>query len=294
MTQPPEPDWSTRLALSVAREVRRHRQAAGMSAQQLADRCSEIGMPIKRSVLANLESGRRTTVSISEVLVLAAALDIPPALLVFPVGYEEAQEVLPKAEMEPLQAVDWFSGVSAEPVRDRPFANNTLFLFRRHRSLVNRMQRQFEEREYARARFMAAGSGEEADRLEMVRGQIERLRTVVEGYHEGSREGGGDVPPDEREIPPGVAQARERLEELTAFARNLEGRDREYKWAEQTFRRIEIDLIHLVQELKKVRIDIEDAGWVVPRLDDNLRVIISEMRGPIAAVVDDVDDFTDE
>ncbi|SED25953.1 Helix-turn-helix domain-containing protein [Streptomyces sp. 2231.1] len=114
MTQPPAPpsasDWAARLALSVAQEVRRHRHAQGLSAQQLADRCAEIGMPIQRSVLANLESGRRTTINLAEVLVLAFALQVPPGVLMFPVGYEQDVEVLPDAWVEPATAIDWLAG----------------------------------------------------------------------------------------------------------------------------------------------------------------------------------------
>ncbi|MFD0393285.1 helix-turn-helix domain-containing protein [Streptomyces nogalater] len=74
-----ETPWSERLALSVAQEVRRHRQRLGVSAQQLSERCAELGMPIQRSVLANMESGRRSTVTVAEVLILAAALDVAGA-----------------------------------------------------------------------------------------------------------------------------------------------------------------------------------------------------------------------
>ncbi len=45
-----------------------------MSAQDLADRCAEIGHPIPRNVIANMESGRRATLPLVDVLVLAEAL----------------------------------------------------------------------------------------------------------------------------------------------------------------------------------------------------------------------------
>ena len=57
-----------------------------MSVQKLADVTDELGMPIPRSVLANLESGRRETVTVAEVLVLAAALDVAPIDLICPSG----------------------------------------------------------------------------------------------------------------------------------------------------------------------------------------------------------------
>jgi transcriptional regulator with XRE-family HTH domain len=103
-------DWPERLAATIAGEVRRYRLNLKMSAQQLADRCAELGMEIPRAVISNLENGRRTSVTVAEVLVLAAALDVPPAALVFPVGYAERTEALPGAKVPPFEAVTWLGG----------------------------------------------------------------------------------------------------------------------------------------------------------------------------------------
>lgn len=80
-----------------------------MSAQQLADRCAELGLPINRSVLANLESGRRPSVSVAELLVLARALDTAPALLLFPPGRHEMIELLPDSPVPVFDALRWFA-----------------------------------------------------------------------------------------------------------------------------------------------------------------------------------------
>jgi transcriptional regulator with XRE-family HTH domain len=113
MTQ--DDDWSARMARLIAREVRRYREGQGqrprMSAQQLADRTEELGMPIPRSVLANLESGRRETVSVAEVLVLAAALNVAPVELICPVGFDKETEMLPGRAMDQLAARRWFTGM---------------------------------------------------------------------------------------------------------------------------------------------------------------------------------------
>ncbi|MFF1411954.1 helix-turn-helix domain-containing protein [Streptomyces sp. NPDC058289] len=103
-------EWPARLARTMAAEVRRFRQVRGMSAQQLADRCAELGMPIARSVLANFESGRRPTLSVAELLIIAQALRVPPVSLVFPVGYEERTEYLPGKKYDTFEAAQWFSG----------------------------------------------------------------------------------------------------------------------------------------------------------------------------------------
>ncbi|MGP3923891.1 helix-turn-helix domain-containing protein [Streptomyces sp. 8N616] len=115
-------DWPTRLAHRIAGEVRRYRTMRGISAQQLSDLCSAVGMDIPRAVISNLENGRRTSVTVAEVLVLAAALDVPPLLLVFPVGYEEVCEVLPDRRRDTWGGFLWAAGDrdtkgSALPIR---------------------------------------------------------------------------------------------------------------------------------------------------------------------------------
>lgn len=102
--------WQERLARMVGREVLRHRHRRKLSAGQLADRTTELGMPVPRSVLADLEAGKTDTVAVAEVLVLAASLDVAPTELVCPVGYDEQIELLPGRMMDPLQASRWIDG----------------------------------------------------------------------------------------------------------------------------------------------------------------------------------------
>ncbi|MFJ9020767.1 helix-turn-helix domain-containing protein [Streptomyces sp. NPDC102259] len=102
--------WPERLAAQVAVELRRHRARRGYSAQQLADECAKLGMPIQRSVIANFENGRRANVSVAELLVFAAALRISPLELAFPVGYERLAEGLPGRSDETYNWAAWFSG----------------------------------------------------------------------------------------------------------------------------------------------------------------------------------------
>lgn len=112
MTQPP---WPERLVEVIAGEVKRHRQRRGLSAQQLADACARLGLPIQRSVLANLESGRRANLSVPELLVLAAALNVAPVLLVFPVGSQELSEFRPGMKVDTWRAAQWFGGQGEDP-----------------------------------------------------------------------------------------------------------------------------------------------------------------------------------
>lgn len=78
-------DWQPTPTQVVAHRVRELRREHGWSAQALADRCAAAGMPhLGRDVLANLEAGRRDSVSIDEVLCLAVVLDVAPIDLFVP------------------------------------------------------------------------------------------------------------------------------------------------------------------------------------------------------------------
>lgn len=104
-----------------------------MSAQQLADACEKLGAPMPRTVISNLENGRRGAVTVAEVMVLAAALGVPPAALVFPVGHVDEVEHLPEQTAPPLVALDWWNG---EPST----GTTALALLRRHRDLEGRIR----------------------------------------------------------------------------------------------------------------------------------------------------------
>ncbi len=82
--------WAAAVVSTVATEVCRLRTELGLSQQELAEQCTELGYPIPRNVLANLESGRRTSLHVVELLVLAEALHCIPVALLFPVGHREA------------------------------------------------------------------------------------------------------------------------------------------------------------------------------------------------------------
>ena len=67
-------------------------------------------MEIPRAVLANLENGRRPTVTAAELLVLAEALQVPPLLLVIPLGRQERIEILPDVQLSAFDAAQWWRG----------------------------------------------------------------------------------------------------------------------------------------------------------------------------------------
>lgn len=106
------PGWGARITQVVAGEVRRYRKVRGLSAQQLAGQCAKLGVDISRATITDLENGRRAAVSVAELMVLAAALDVAPVLLVAPLGRQPKSEILPGRELPTGDAVLWLSGVA--------------------------------------------------------------------------------------------------------------------------------------------------------------------------------------
>lgn len=138
-------EWRAQLALNAAQQVRRHRELRGLSVQRVADICAEeYGLPIKRTVLANFEGGRRSALSVAELLVLARILQIPPVQLLFPIGTLDEVEVLPGMRANTWEALKWFAGEcdrlpgddqatqNADPVRAFHRHDSTLDRFHEH------------------------------------------------------------------------------------------------------------------------------------------------------------------
>lgn len=135
-----EEEWRSRLVQAVAQQVRRRRLELGLSVQKLADICAEqYGLPIKRSVLANFEGGRRPALSVVELIVLARILAIPPVELLFPVGREDQAEVLPGTSADSWEALKWFTGESDRLPSDDQTSQDTRAVqwYRNHEQLVS-------------------------------------------------------------------------------------------------------------------------------------------------------------
>lgn len=118
------------------------RRARGKrSAQWLADRTADLGYPITRAQIANYESGRKQSLDIAELIVLAVALDTSPVTLVYPGPYDDQTiEALPGVEASKFVAAEWFSaarwfGMAQKPGDDpvgRWHANTETLNQRRH------------------------------------------------------------------------------------------------------------------------------------------------------------------
>lgn len=129
-------DWPSKVTARVADALRARRKELGLSAQDVTDACAALGYPIPRTVIANLESGRRASVDVAELLVLAEVLGVPPITLLFPLGTAPTIEVLPGREVSMWDAVAWVTGESREEAMKTP-TQTVLNMFREHGILVS-------------------------------------------------------------------------------------------------------------------------------------------------------------
>lgn len=107
--------WQLEMSARVGRAVQEARKALGWTAQELSIRTYELGYPVTRVAISKIESNSRAgKLDLGELVSLAAALDIPPVLLLYP-GYPDLDvEVLPSLKkVTSSLAARWFSGIAA-------------------------------------------------------------------------------------------------------------------------------------------------------------------------------------
>lgn len=98
--------------------MREIRKANGWPAKQIANRCADAGMPeLSDVVITNIETGRRSAVSVDELFCLAWALDVSPLHLTVP--DEGAWRYVPGKVMHDARVGrEWAAGNYALPDQD--------------------------------------------------------------------------------------------------------------------------------------------------------------------------------
>jgi transcriptional regulator with XRE-family HTH domain len=128
----------------IAVRIKELRQRRGLSVAKLATRCEELGMPkLNRDVITNIEVvGRRQDVGVTELLVLALALDVPPALLLVPLDGRTDLQITPDVGMSSWRALFWLAGENEPTDRDeRQRWRETIAPVHQHRSYRDFFQR---------------------------------------------------------------------------------------------------------------------------------------------------------
>ena len=101
---------SERPSAGIGKRVAKYRKIAGLSARELSEK---LGGELSRGVIANIESGRKTDVTIDQLIALAWALDVPPVMLALPieepsVNVRMTENPNGKQCLPALDAVLWF------------------------------------------------------------------------------------------------------------------------------------------------------------------------------------------
>ncbi|EYT53522.1 helix-turn-helix domain-containing protein [Kocuria sp. UCD-OTCP] len=106
--------WATTTTHRIGKNIAAVRKRKNMTAQTLADRCTELGVAMKRTSIANLENERRDSVTVTDLIVIAAALDVPPVTLIYPTAQAgEPIEMVGGTTATTFDALSWFSGTAA-------------------------------------------------------------------------------------------------------------------------------------------------------------------------------------
>ncbi|WP_405818157.1 helix-turn-helix domain-containing protein [Streptomyces sp. NBC_01390] len=130
--------WPTAFTGRIAQRLRDARKAAGLTMAEVAQGCADRGLPeFTEHSMKNLESGRKTSITVADLVVLADVLGVPPVTLLFPLGSSATVEVLPGREVSTWDAVAWFTGESPlEGPAPEGTARDVLDVFRQHGDLV--------------------------------------------------------------------------------------------------------------------------------------------------------------
>lgn len=113
-----ERDGAEPLTAVVAARVKEVRRKRGWSAERLAAEMAKVGVPWTRMVVTKLETGRRPSVSLTEVLALAYVLGVAPIHLIVPTEGDAPYPVTPEWVVKPARAREWIRGRHPLPSTD--------------------------------------------------------------------------------------------------------------------------------------------------------------------------------
>jgi len=102
--------WPSGLSSRIGAAIRSAREAENVSAVKLAKRTSELGYPIHRTAIANIEAGERA-ITVQELVILAAALNTSPLALLLDTA-DETIQILPGSDMNVADVIGWFTGTT--------------------------------------------------------------------------------------------------------------------------------------------------------------------------------------
>lgn len=103
--------WQVELAGRIGAAVAQWRKKRGLTAVELSEKTAALGYPVSRIAISKIEQGKRAgKMDLSELLVLARALAVPPVLLMYSDQMDGEVEAIPGQRISSFLALRWFSG----------------------------------------------------------------------------------------------------------------------------------------------------------------------------------------
>ncbi|MFI9157102.1 helix-turn-helix domain-containing protein [Kitasatospora aureofaciens] len=179
-------DWHERITKDVIRAITRRRKDLGLSAQDVADETGNLGYEVPRNVIANWESGRRKTITIPELIVVAEALDVAPVELLFSPALGGWVDYLPELSHPRWSALTHFTGEDRHSI-----GMYRLRLYREHARIWQELQEEHHDAFQLEFKFFQQewppGPNEKRDafvaaireRLQPVRAQLREIGLEV-------------------------------------------------------------------------------------------------------------------
>lgn len=173
-------NWQKDMTVRIGSEVKRLR--GDHSTLWLEKATDRLGFKVSRTSISQLENGNRTSISVAEWLVLAAALEVPPALLLYPDYPYGVVDYLPGIQDFAYNATDWISGRSS-------FVHGGLTgISRQEVYLFTEIQRLKDQRIERLLEESKPGNTEALERyLASVNRKIEELESALENFIEARR-----------------------------------------------------------------------------------------------------------
>lgn len=108
------PQISDPTSLTVAANIRRHRERQGFSTYELSRRLNDLGRPMTPAAVGRLERCERR-VDVGDLMALAVALDVPPVTLLLPASLRGDVEITGAGAVNARRVLRWSQG--REPLR---------------------------------------------------------------------------------------------------------------------------------------------------------------------------------
>ncbi|KAA1249807.1 hypothetical protein F0Q45_13055 [Mycobacterium simiae] len=163
--------WESDHAAAIGRKVRDLR--GKQSAAWLSEKTEELGLKLTRQTITDLENGRRRYVTTAELVILAAALDVPAVALVYPDLPDGNVEVLPGQHVSATVALLRFTGE-----KDSSPASDLGRLAQLSRERFDKQIRHKVANEFLDERLKSATDDEVAEQIFAVIDKAEGLRDL--------------------------------------------------------------------------------------------------------------------